>query len=247
MKLSREQLRRYQDHGHLTLSGLFSGDDIVLALTDAMDWADETLMGLTAEQRRWYLDGGVNDGTALRKLDNPVFHRAVFRDFARRPELLKIVEQVIGADLRVAFSQLFFKPPRGGGPKPIHQDNFYFGCDDPDGMVTVWIALDEARVENGCLYYADGSNKGPVLVHEAPPGEPFNLQIPESEAAAFTMTPAPVPAGGVSLHHGNTMHQSSDNRSDNWRRAVAFHYINGSTHFQTPALPYDADKIVAVT
>jgi phytanoyl-CoA hydroxylase len=45
----------------------------------------------------------------------------------------------------------FFKPPEGGGPKPAHHDNFSFGPNDPEGVVTAGIALDDAALENGCL------------------------------------------------------------------------------------------------
>ena len=60
------------------------------------------------------------------------------------PALVALVEQLIGPGVSVYFSQIFFKPPEGGGPKPAHQDNFYFGPTDPEGMVTAWIALDDA-------------------------------------------------------------------------------------------------------
>ena len=89
---------------------------------------------------------------------------ALLKDLERRgftalvPELSKLGElladlQLLGDDLCVFFSQVFMKPPGVGGPKPIHQDNFYFGPDDEDAMLTAWVALDEATTENGCLNY----------------------------------------------------------------------------------------------
>jgi len=181
-----------------------------------------------------------------RKLDNPVYHRPVFRRLASHPPLLRIVERLIGPGLRVYFSQVFFKAP-GGGPKPVHQDNFYFGPNHPDGMVTVWVALEEATVANGCLFYGNGTHLGPVVAHTAPADEPFNLQIPAEVAAQQTMTAAPVSCGGVSFHHGLTFHQSSANTSDRWRRALAMHYVNGNTHFAKPALDFDESVVVHVS
>jgi ectoine hydroxylase-related dioxygenase (phytanoyl-CoA dioxygenase family) len=147
----------------------------------------------------------------------------------------------------VYFSQIFFKPPGGGGPKPVHQDNFYFGPSDPEGVVTAWIALDEATIENGCMWFGEGTNRGPLYKHVAPPEEPFNLQVPPEEAARHAMTPAPVPRGGVSFHHGNTFHQSADNRSTKWRRAAALHYVRNDVAFAAPALPYDHTAAVRIT
>jgi ectoine hydroxylase-related dioxygenase (phytanoyl-CoA dioxygenase family) len=161
--------------------------------------------------------------------------------------LVQAVEQLIGAHVSVAFSQLFFKPSEGGGPKPAHQDNYYFGCNNQDGMVTAWVAIDDATVENGCMFFADGSNRGEIFPHTAPEGEPFNLQISSEILTRFALTPAPVPKGGVSFHHGKTIHQSSQNRSKNWRRAVAIHYVNVATKFVTPALQYDNAKLVSIS
>ena len=244
-QLTEQQIAEYQQKGHLTVEGLFSADEISAALRDVDDWSREFLATLSNEQRAWYLERGTNE-PRLRKLDNPVFERPLFRQMASHPRLIKCVEQLIGPGLRVWFSQVFMKPPGGGGPKPVHQDNFYFGPSDLDGVVTAWLALDDATTENGCLYYADGSNHDPVLDHFAPAGEPFNLQIPAEVASQYQMTPAPVAGGGVSFHHGNTLHQSSDNRSDRSRRAVAFHYVNAKTDFANPALKYDLDVIVEV-
>ena len=152
---------------------------------------------------------------------------------------MEIVERMIGPGVSVYFSQVFFKPPEGGGPKPAHQDNFYFGPNDEEGVVTAWIALDDATLENGCLHYGEGTHLGPVYPHEAPADEPYNLQLPAALLARQPMQPAPVRRGGVSFHHGNTFHHSGPNLSTRWRRAVALHYVNHTTFFEHPALPYD--------
>jgi ectoine hydroxylase-related dioxygenase (phytanoyl-CoA dioxygenase family) len=137
--------------------------------------------------------------------------------------------------------------PEGGGPKPAHQDNFYFGPTDIEGIVTAWIALDDSTLANGCLYFGDGTNLGPVYPHFAPEGEPFNLQLPASVLDKQPMAPAPVRKGGVSFHHGNTFHQSGPNHSARWRRACALHYVRNGIEFATPALPYDTALKLEVT
>jgi ectoine hydroxylase-related dioxygenase (phytanoyl-CoA dioxygenase family) len=112
--------------------------------------------------------------------------------------------------------------------------------------LTAWIALDDATTENGCLYYCD-QKQGGVTEHVAPADEPFNLQIPAVIAREMEMKPAPVPRGGVSFHHGNTPHQSSDNRSKHPRRALAVHYLRSDARLVKPALDYDDTLIVKVT
>jgi ectoine hydroxylase-related dioxygenase (phytanoyl-CoA dioxygenase family) len=246
MSISDEQLEGYRDAGHLTIEGVFDEATMLAAIADATAWGNQILGQLDDEQRKWYLDSGVSTQEVLRKLDNPVYHRPVFRKLAESPKLIAMVEKIIGSPLWVAFSQVFFKAPEGGGPKPVHQDNFYFGPDDEQAMVTVWIALDTATTENGCLYYGNGTHRNPIDEHKAPSGEPFNLQVPPEIAAQHPMTPAPVKQGGISFHHGNIYHQSSSNTSTNWRRAVAFHFANTLTKLTQPALKYDESTFVTI-
>lgn len=240
-------IERYEADGHVTVPGVFTGARMDEAAADLVAWGEEFLAGLTPEQRAWYVDGGVQSATVLRKLDNPHRQRAVFRGLATDPVLVARVEALIGPGVSVYFSQVFMKPARGGGPKPVHQDNYYFGPSDLDGVVTAWVAIDAATTENGCLFFGDGTQRGPVHPHVAPPERPYDLQVPEAIAAAQPMTPAPVPRGGVSFHHGTVFHQSSDNRSDRPRRACAFHYVRNDVDFVTPALPYDRTMVMRVT
>jgi ectoine hydroxylase-related dioxygenase (phytanoyl-CoA dioxygenase family) len=229
----------YRHFGHLTVPGLLNVDETRALVDDIEGWGEQFLADLPATERAWYVDGGVKARTVLRKLDNPHHHRERARALAAKPALVEMVESLIGPGVSVYFSQVFFKPPEGGGPKPAHQDNFYFGPNDTDGVVTAWVALDDATLENGCLYFGEGTNRGPVYAHEAPADEPYNLQLPAAILALQPMTPAPVPRGGVPFHHGNTFHQSGPNRSPRWRRACALHYVNAHTFFAHPALPYD--------
>jgi ectoine hydroxylase-related dioxygenase (phytanoyl-CoA dioxygenase family) len=237
----------YEKTGHFTVPGVFSAAEMDATVEDIGRWGEEFLRELPAAQRRWYLDGGVKAREVLRKLDNPHHHRESMRNLAGDPRLVALVESVIGRGVSVYFSQIFFKPPEGGGPKPPHQDNFYFGPRDPEALITAWVAFDDATVENGCMHFGEGSHRKPVIAHEAPPDEPFNLQIPATVAAQTLLTPAPVPKGGVSFHHGGVLHQSGPNHSQRWRRACALHYVSNGNAFVRPALPYDEKMFLRIT
>jgi phytanoyl-CoA hydroxylase len=245
--LSESDKALYRHLGHLTVPGVFTAAETAAVVADIEAWGEQFLAELPPEQRAWYLDGGVKARNVLRKLDNPHHHRAAVRRLATAPGLVALVQSLIGPGVSVYFSQIFFKPPEGGGPKPAHQDNFYFGPTDLEGVVTAWIALDDATLENGCLYFGEGTNLGPVYAHEAPPDEPFNLQLPAALLQRQPMAPAPVMRGGVSFHHGNTFHQSGPNHSLNWRRACALHYVRNGVEFANPALPYDHALKMRVT
>ena len=245
--LAVEQIENFRRDGQLTGLGLFGVEQIDGALADLAEWDAEFRTTLTDEQRQWYLENPADPASPFRKLDNPVYHRAAFRELALTPALVEAVEQLIGQGVSLFFSQIFCKAPSVGGPKPVHQDNFYFAPDNPDALLTTWIALDAATEENGCLHYGHGSHREPVLAHAAPEGEPFNLQVPAPVAAKYPMTPAPVPSGAVSFHHGNTLHQSSANRSAFPRRAVTFHFLQNDAKLVNPALDYKSAHAVKIS
>ena len=249
-------LAAYREAGHVTVPGVFAPAEMDALVADIECWGEEFLADLPVDQRRWYVDAGasrprgdagVKARDVLRKLDNPHHHRASVGALAHDPRLVRLVESFIGPGVSVYFSQVFFKAPEGGGPKPAHQDNFYFGPRDPEALVTAWVALDDATPENGCLYFGDGTHRFAVMPHIAPEGEPFNLQIPVQALSPLKMSAAPVPKGGVSFHHGGTVHQSGVNLSTRWRRACALHYVSNANAFTSPALPYDAQAFLRIT
>ena len=247
LMLDAEQLDAFGRDGQLTVPNLFSAEEIDRALADLDRWDAEFRKTLTDEERQWYLEDPADPSSPFRKLDDPVFHREIFRELAMHSLLVEAAEQLIGAGVSVVFSQVFCKAPEVGGFKPVHQDNFYFSPSDTDALLTTWIALDAATEENGCLHYGHGSHREPVLEHAAPEDAPFNLQVPAEVAAKYPMTPAPVPRGGVSIHHGNTLHQSSSNRSDHPRRAVTFHFLQNKSQLVNPALEYDPTHSVRIS
>jgi phytanoyl-CoA hydroxylase len=118
MALSECDRAIYRHSGHLTVPGLFDASCTEALVADIQDWGEAFLAGLPPDQRAWYLDGGVKARRVLRKLDNPHHHRDAVRRLAQTPALVEIVESLIGPGVSVYFSQIFFKAPEGGGPKP---------------------------------------------------------------------------------------------------------------------------------
>ena len=122
--LDAEQLDAFGRNGHLTGPDLFSAEEIDRALADLEQWDAEFRATLTDGEREWYLEDPSDPSSPFRKLDDPVFHREIFRELAMHSPLVEAAEQLIGAGVSVVFSQVFCKAPEVGGPKPVHQDNF---------------------------------------------------------------------------------------------------------------------------
>ncbi|MBT7504998.1 MAG: phytanoyl-CoA dioxygenase family protein [Rhodospirillales bacterium] len=79
-------------------------------------------------------------------------------DLARNDDILDMVSQVAGEDLILWGTTLFGKPPLVGKATPWHQDADYYPI-EPMATITVWIAIDDATAENGCMRYQPGSHQ----------------------------------------------------------------------------------------
>ena len=91
--LAVEQIENFRRDGQLTVRDLFSAEQIDGALADLAEWDAEFRATLTDEQREWYLEDPSDPASPFRKLDNPVFYRAAFRELATAPALVAAVEQ----------------------------------------------------------------------------------------------------------------------------------------------------------
>lgn len=146
-----------------------------------------------------------------------------FQDIARTPRLLSLARGLLGPRVKVFRDQALFKPP-GGQAKPPHQDQSYFRVQPIDALVTAWIALDDATLDNGCMCYVAGSHRHGIFPVAQDPNRPVH-HIPQTgDLDLPAPTPVPLPAGSVIFHHGCTLHHSDENRSDRWRKAIIFHY-----------------------
>lgn len=152
-----------------------------------------------------------------------------FRKLLYHGPLLDVAESLIGGDIQLFHDQALYKPAYHGGEVFWHQDNGYWRCEPPD-LVSIWIALDDADTENGCMNVIPGSHLEGLVSHgraETERGEvPALLQV---AADAGRAVPVPVAAGHAMVHHCLTLHQTEPNRSPRDRRAMVIHYMPAGT------------------
>lgn len=97
----------------------------------------------------------------------------------------------------------------------------------------MWIALDDATVESGCLHFVPGSHRFAVLPHRHIGDDPSIHGLAADGVDASGAVAVPVAAGGATIHHCRTLHYSGPNRTAQPRRAY--------THeFQTP--PVESER-----
>ena len=157
-----------------------------------------------------------------------------FLNYAKNPDILDMVEQLIGPDIALWNSSLFAKPARVGTRTPWHQDGKYWPI-RPLATCTVWMALDDATRENGCLRFLPGTHKTRQLApHHFNDAEdialPLELDaelVDESKAVDIVLE-----AGQMSLHDVYLAHGSEANKSDIPRRGMTLRYMPTSSVYR---------------
>jgi hypothetical protein len=153
---------------------------------------------------------------------------AFFWDLIRTWRIRSPVEAVIGADACLLQSLALVKPPEIGIPKAWHQDTPYFPITPVSETVGLWIALDRATLENGCMQVVPGSHRqGPVPHVQGDTG--WCLDAAASARAQAAAVALPVDAGSALLFDANLLHFTDANRSRTRRRAVQFHFSSART------------------
>jgi ectoine hydroxylase-related dioxygenase (phytanoyl-CoA dioxygenase family) len=164
-----------------------------------------------------------------------------FLDFCQFPEILDMVEQLIGPDIVLWGSMLFCKPAGVGRAVPWHQDGQYWPL-DPLATVTVRLAIEDSIPENGCMRYIPGSHKSKKLEHhEHSTGNEAVLGQRLAEIDERLAQDDVLLAGQISIHDVYLIHGSNENRSHLRRSDYAIRYMPASTRFvRDPAFPANA-------
>jgi ectoine hydroxylase-related dioxygenase (phytanoyl-CoA dioxygenase family) len=153
---------------------------------------------------------------ALPTIINPINYAPELRQLRFRENAAAIARQLLGPRATSSFEHVILKPARQGGATPWHQDEAYRA--DPNfayQQVSIWMPLQEATLENGCMVYVPGSHRLGVLPHRSPGNDP---RVPAIECVGgFNVADAvacPLEAGMATVHQGRTLHYAGPNRSD---------------------------------
>jgi hypothetical protein len=156
-----------------------------------------------------------------------------FLTVSRDPAILDMVEQCIGPDIVLWGCQAFCKPPGDGMEVPWHQDGHYWPI-RPLATCTVWIAIDDSVVENGCLRVIPGSHRERTLWgHERQDRSDIvlNQSVADERFDESTAEDVELQAGQMSLHDVYLAHGSNPNRSTRRRAGLAIRYMPGTSLF----------------
>lgn len=171
-----------------------------------------------------------------------------FLDLARDPEIVELVSGVIGDDVILWGCHVFCKPAAEGYETPWHQDGHYWPI-RPLANCTVWVALEESTLENGCLRVIPRSHIDRQLhrhLHEDRTDLTLNQRMAEDafdEASAVDLELQP---GQMSLHDVYMIHGARANTSGKRRTGVALRYMPSTSVFERDLRPVDGQSGVPV-
>ncbi|MDE0448321.1 MAG: phytanoyl-CoA dioxygenase family protein [Spirochaetaceae bacterium] len=220
-------VRRFHRDGYLVIRDALGAQEVAEALDEMLDLLalpkaefggihfehlapNEKLAEMAPEVRQDY----------VRKFFNFVQFAPRIKGLSEHPALLDAVARVIGARPALFQDMALLKPPRIGREKPWHQDHAYFDLPLDTPVVGVWIALDRATTDNGCMTVIPGSHRrGPVVHFQRRDWQICDTHVDTRGALAVPLEP-----GGCLLFSSFTHHGTPTNTGSERRRALQFHY-----------------------
>ncbi len=165
-------------------------------------------------------------GHALHDLD------PVFEAFSRNPQLAAVACALGLAEPQVWQSMYIFKQPGIGGEVRWHQDATFFET-SPITVTTFWFALEDATIENGCLWVEPGGHRGPMRERFVRSGDEIRMEKLDATPWPDDSTAVAVEAkaGSLVCFHGLLPHYSAPNRSPVSRHAYTLHATDGAAGY----------------
>ena len=239
-RFDEEALAAYHRDGFVAVEGVFGPAEVKTAIAALNDLIDRKVPGHPADML--YFESGANRDldtmtaearrAAVRKVFRFCKHEPRLDALSRHPNIITIVERILRGPSQMTQDMALLKPPRLGREKPWHQDHAYFDIALEAPIVGVWIALDEATVENGCMHaLRRWHQRGPITHFKK-----RDWQICDTDMlgpAQNACVALPLKPGGAMFFSSLLPHGTPTNHSSLLRRAVQFHYARADA----PGIP----------
>jgi ectoine hydroxylase-related dioxygenase (phytanoyl-CoA dioxygenase family) len=222
--LSPSQISAYQENGFLVVPDFLELQELQ-ELRAGVDAAVEQLGNrrITGGELDWVDDDSYYTKVFKQRLNLWRINKAV-KAVVLSPELGQMAARLAGVDgVRVWHDQALIKEPYAN-PTAWHLDNPYWSFHSKNS-ISIWIALDDATPENGCLYFLPGTHRRARF---------DNANIGQNIADLFKIYPefltvasvsAPMKAGSASFHNGLCAHGAGANMTNGYRRAMTCAYM----------------------
>lgn len=225
--LTRDQIDFFHRESYLVVRGLTDAEDIAV-MREVYDRIFAERAGREAGEQ-FDLAGPDEEGTEpdLPQILGPSRYAPELAESKYRRNALAVARQLLGEEADYMGEHAILKPARHGAATPWHQDEAYWDGGLEYNSLSVWLPLQEATVENGCMHFIPGSHAWEVRPHHSINHDPrvHGLEVDELDASAAVA--CPLQPGDATFHPSRTFHYAGPNHTPEPRRA----YILG---FGTP-------------
>ncbi len=234
-----------KDHvmGLMRDAGPQADGELTVFDTNAQNHAQDEYFLTSGDTIRWFLeDGAVVDGELTRPLElavNKLGHAMhdldpQFDRFSRTPELAALAADLGFVQPRLLQSMYIFKQPGIGGEVTCHCDHTFLWT-EPQSVIGFWFAIEDATLENGCMWLAPGHHRTPARTRfrlTAPGADSTTTDVLSAEPWPTTdLVPMPVERGTLIALHGTLPHWSAPNTSPISRHAYTLHLIDAQADY----------------
>ncbi len=221
--LTPEQVQQFHSEGYLALQALTDQDDIA-QLRESYDRMFEAMAG---RDRGDQFDLAGTDEEGKQQTLPQILHPAQYAPEMNESTLLinarHVAHQLLGPEATCEFAHAIFKPAGYGAETPWHQDAAYWSPELQYRSISIWVPLQEATPENGCMEFVPHSHQLDVLRHQSINNDPriHGLELhPEERHHITGIATCPLPPGGATFHGPYMLHHTGANRSSVSRRAL---------------------------
>jgi len=219
--ITNEQVDFFREEGYLAVERITTDEEM-----ERMRAAYDDIFARRAgreEGHEYDLAGPDEEGTepALPQILEPRKYADELRDTLYEANALAISTQLLGPGCHVAGAHAILKPARTGVATPWHQDIAYWDPASDDLALSVWMPLQPATIENGCMHFIPRTHHSDVAPHHHIDDNPKipGLEMDEGHFDLSTAVACPLPAGGATFHYSKTCHYTPPNLSEEPRRA----------------------------
>jgi ectoine hydroxylase-related dioxygenase (phytanoyl-CoA dioxygenase family) len=231
-RLSDEQVNFFNEHGYLSNVKLLTDEQVEQLRGELVEIMDPSHPGHDLLYEFHSNESEDPDRVIFHSLGHWRMTNG-FHDILWNPAFVMAAYQLLGEKgVRFWHDQLFCKPAKHGGVVAWHQDYSYWTRSVPMQHLTLWVGLDDATEENGCLQYIPGSHKWGLLDKPSLTGEMEGLlAFLDEEQAEALKNPVPIemPMGYGTFHHPLLVHGSFENNSNRPRRAFVLNVFADGT------------------
>ena len=236
MNKLKKLINHYNEKGWVIYKNLFSLDEVNSVNLLINNYLEKQIKKINKKSRA--INFTDSNNISIENLNS--FHELdqceEIKRLAKQKKVRDVAKLFLNSKPEFRYCELFAKPAKVGLPSPDHQDNYYWAVKGSNAL-TLWVALEASKRNNGCVHYYDGSHKYGVLKHEASFAKGSSQKVSDIKfLKKFNVSYPELLPGDALVHHSLVVHGSSKNMSKSSRKGWTI-------QFKDKNATYDLEQI----